>query len=164
MARLLFSCLIAAFIAAPVAAHHEVAGKSHAVATVTLGQSLMADGKRIAPGKYEVWILDERPMLNGVPTENQRVVELVQNGTVIAREVAEMSGANAPAPVGTSGKAPARAMGKATVQTLKGGEYVRIAITDGGARYLIHLPTEQFAQPEPRPDPPARIELPPKQQ
>jgi hypothetical protein len=48
------------------------------------------------------------------------------------------------------------------VQTLNGGDFVRIAITGAAGRFLIYLPTEQFSQPEPRPDPPSRIELPPQ--
>jgi hypothetical protein len=52
-------------------------------------------------------------------------------------------------------------MGKAVVQKLRGGEFVRVAITDGGARYLIHLPTTSFSEPAPQPQAPSRVELPP---
>jgi hypothetical protein len=159
MYQLLLSTLAAAALAAPVAAHHETAGKSHAVATVTITEPVKADGKPLAPGTYEVWILDEQPNLTGTPSNAQRVVELHQNGKMIAKDVAEVFAAGE-RPVGTSGTAAAQ-MAKAAVQKLRGGEFLRIAINDGGARYLIHLPTADFSEPAPQPQAPSRIELPP---
>ena len=152
MNRLLLSTLAAAALATPAAAHHETPGKSHAVATVTIAETVKADGKPLAPGTYEVWILDEHPDLKaGAPSSVQRVVELHQNGKVIATEVAEVFG-NGERPVGTSGTTGSR-MGKAVVQKLQGGEFVRIAISDAGARYLIHLPTAAFSGPAPQAQP-----------
>lgn len=159
MNRLLLSTLAAVALASPVAAHHEVAGKSHAVATVTIAEPVKAGGQPLAPGTYEVWILDEHPNLTGTPSNAQRVVELHQNGKMIAKDVAEVFGSSE-RPVGTSGTAGAR-MGKAAVQKLRGGEFLRIAINDGGARYLIHLPTAGFSEPAPQPQAPSRIEVPP---
>ena len=52
-------------------------------------------------------------------------------------------------------------MQKAAVQKLQGGEFVRIAINDAGARYLIHLPTANFSEPAPRSEAPSRLEIPP---
>lgn len=158
MSRILLSMLVAVVLAAPVAAHHETAGKSHAIATVTISEAVKADGKALAPGTYEVWLLDERPNLTGTASSAQRVVELHQNGKMMAREVAEVFGAGE-RPVGTSGT-PGR-MGKATVQKLRGGEFLRISITDAGARYLIHLPTAGFSEPAPQPQAPSRVEVPP---
>ena len=159
MSRLLFSTLAALAIAAPVAAHHDTPGKSHAVATVTITEPVKADGKPLAPGTYEVWILDDRPNLAGVPSDAQRVVELHQNGKMVARDVAEYF-ASGERPVGTSGTTGSR-MGKAAVQKLRGGEYLRIAINDASGRYLIHLPTASFSEPAPQPQAPSRVELPP---
>ena len=159
MNRLLLSALAAVALATPVAAHHETAGKSHAVATVRITEPVKADGKLLAPGTYEVWILDDRPNLTGAASNAQRVVELRQNGQLVAKEVAEVFGA-ADRPVGTSGTSGSR-MGKAVVQKLRGGEFVRVAITDGGARYLIHLPTTSFSEPAPQPQAPSRVEVPP---
>jgi hypothetical protein len=160
MSRLLLSAIAAVVIAAPVAAHHETAGKSHAVATVTITEPVRADGKPLAPGTYEVWILDDRPNLNaGAPSNAQRVVELHQNGKMVAREVAEVFPASE-RPVGTSGTSGSK-MAKAAVQKLQGGEYLRVAINDGGARYLIHLPTANFSEPTPRPQAPSRVVVPP---
>jgi hypothetical protein len=158
MSRLLLSMMAAATFAVPAAAHHTTPGKSHAVATVTLNEPVKADGKPLAAGTYEVWILDEQPAVNaGAPSNAQRVVELHQNGKMVAREVAEVFGSERP--IGTSGTTGSR-MGKAVVQKLRGGEFVRIAISDAGARYLIHLPTAAFSEPTPQPQAPSRVVLP----
>lgn len=160
MSRLLLSSALAVALVAPVAAHHETAGKSHAVATVTITEPVKADGKPLAPGTYEVWILDDRPNLGaGEPSNAQRVVELHQNGKMVAREVAEVFPASE-RPVGTSG-ATGQGLRKAAVEKLKGGEYLRVAINDAGARYLIHLPTSAFSEPAPQPQAPSRVEVPP---
>ena len=101
----------------------------------------MADGKPLPGGTYDVIITDEHPAHEaGTPSENQRWVEFVQNKKVVAREIAEVLTA-VERPVGTSGSgsSPARAV----VQTLRGGEFVRVAVNAGGARYLIHLAPRQ---------------------
>jgi len=150
--------IAAATLAAPAAAHHTTPGKSHAVATVTLKEPVKADGKPLAAGTYEVWILDEQPNVNaGATSTAQRIVELHQNGKMVATEVAEVFGSERP--IGTSGTTGSR-MGKAVVQKLQGGEFVRIAISDAGARYLIHLPTAAFSEPTPQPQAPSRVVLP----
>jgi hypothetical protein len=169
MSRLLLSATVAAALATPVAAHHETPGKSHAVATFTIAEQVKAGGKPLAPGTYEVWILDESPDLGaGAPSNAQRVVELYQNGKMVAREVAEVFPATSSEdaakaneqPAGTSGTS-ARGLRRAAVEKLRGGEYVRVVINDAGARYLIHLPTAAFSEPAPQPQAPSRIELPP---
>ena len=159
MYRLLLSALTAAAVAAPVAAHHEAAGRSHAVATVTIAEPVKADGKPLAPGTYEVWILNDNPNLTGASSNAQRVVEFHQNGKMIAKDVAEVFAAGE-RPVGTSGTAGAR-LSRADVQKLRGGEFLRIAINDGGGRYLIHLPTAGFSERAPQPQAPSRVEVPP---
>jgi hypothetical protein len=160
MSRLLLSTLAALAIATPAMAHHETPGKSHAVATVTITEPVKADGKPLAPGTYEVWLLDDRPNLDaGAPSNVQRVVELYQNGKMVAREVAEVF-PTSERPVATSGRTGSR-MPKTVVQKLQGGEFIRIAISDAGGRYLIHLPTAAFSEPAPQPQAPSRLEVPP---
>jgi hypothetical protein len=159
MSRLLLSAIAAVSIAAPVAAHHETAGKSHAVATVTITEPVKADGKPLAPGTYEVWILDDRPNVGaGAPSNAQRVVELYQNGKMVATDLAEVFPASG-RPVGTSGTGSP--LPKAAVQKLKGGEFVRISINDAAGRFLIHLTTASFSEAAPQPQSPSRVEVPP---
>jgi hypothetical protein len=108
-------------------------------AKVRITQQVLAGGKPLMPGTYEVVITQEHPSLpDGTPSPNQRFVELIHNGTVVAREIAEVFAAGE-RPVGTSGSPSA----SATVQRLRGDEYVRIAINAGESRYLVHLPTGQ---------------------
>jgi hypothetical protein len=127
---------------------------------MTITEPVRADGKPLAPGTYEVWILDDRPDVNaGAPSDAQRVVELYQNGKLLAREVAEVFPPGA-STVGTSGTTGGR-MPKATVQKLQGGQFVRVAINDASGRYLIHLPTASFSEPAPQPQAPSRVEVPP---
>ena len=137
--QVLFCCFVAAAVATPAYAHHTNAAMSHTMATVRIPDGLMAEGKPLPAGIYELIITDERPAAEaGVPSENQRWVEFVQGGKVVAREIAEMF-PDAERPVGTSGSNSAHAV----VQPLRGGEFVRVAVNAGGARYLIHLAPSQ---------------------
>ena len=157
MGRLLLSCLVAGALGSTsVWAHHTVSGRSHP--SVTLTQQVMADGKPLAPGTYELWITAESPTAGAGTTKAQRVVEFAQNGKVVAREVAEVFGAGE-RPVGTSGST---GNARARVERLSGGEFVRISINDADGRYLIHLPTGALKGPAPQPQAPSRIELPPQ--
>lgn len=155
MSRLLLSCFVAVFVTGAVAsAHHTDPGRTHP--TITLAQQVFVDGKPLAAGKYEIAITEERPAVGaGAASEAQRVVEFIQNGKVVAKDVAEVFAAGE-RPVGTSG-----ATGRATaqVQKLTGGEFIRIVVTEGGSRYLIHLATSELKQPTPQPQAPSRIEI-----
>jgi hypothetical protein len=108
------------------------------LATVRVTQPVLADGKPLPAGVYEIRLTSERPApAAGSSTDAQRVVEFVAGGTVVARDVAEVlrdgdvtaAGASAlPVRIGTR------------VELLKGGEFLRISVKREGERYLIHLP------------------------
>jgi hypothetical protein len=138
MTRLLLSCaVVGAFGVSTALAHHTVPGRTHP--TVQITQEVKADGKPLAPGTYEIWITDERPNVNaGAPSDNQRVVEFVQNGKVVAREIAEVFPSGQREVVGTSGRSGAS---RARTEMLRGGECLRVSISDPDGRFLIHLPT-----------------------
>jgi hypothetical protein len=138
MSRLLLSCVVAAALSATTAfAHHTTPGRAHPKVTIT--QQVMADGKPLPAGTYELWITDERPDVKaGAPSENQRVVEFAQNGKVVAREIAEVFRQGEPQAVGTSGTSGAS---RARTEMLRGGEFLRVSINDPDGRFLIHLPT-----------------------
>ena len=140
--RLLFSCLIAGSLSVGnVWAHHQVAGRAHpATATVRIAQPVLAGGQPLAPGTYEIVVTDERPLTpTGLPNESQRYVDVMANGMVVAREIAEVFPASE-RPVGTSS---ASGTSRAIVQLLKGGEFLRVAMNGPDARYLMHLPVSQ---------------------
>lgn len=145
MSRLLLSCLVAGvFSATTVFAHHTTPGRVHP--TVQITQQVLADGKPLAPGTYEIWITDERPDVGaGAPSENQRTVELVQNGKVVAREIAEVFPRAPREVVGTTGSAMPTT---ARVERLKEGDFIRVSINDPDGRFLIHLPTGRTSGPQ----------------
>jgi hypothetical protein len=156
MNRLLLMAIAMLAAATPAAAQSET---SHVVASARITEQVKAGGKPLAAGTYEVRILVERPEIApGVPSATQRVVEFYQQGKMVARDVAEVFTADErPLAQGTTGSGPS----KAVVQQLVGGEFLRIAISDAGARYLIHLPTANFSEPVPQPQAPSRVEIPP---
>ena len=137
MTRLTVGVALAAVLAAgPAFAHHAAA----MLGTVTITQPVMADGKMLAPGTYEIRDTGEH-VAPGQSGDAQAYVEIISNGTVVAREIAEVMPA-APRAVGTSGATGGRASTRLRVETLRGNEFVRISANHGGERYLIHLPTQ----------------------
>ena len=115
-------------------AHHAAA----TLGTVTITQPVMADGKMLQPGTYEIRDTGEHvDPLPGQSEDAQAYVEFISDGNVVAREVAEVM-PGPPRAVGTSGGANARLR----VQTLRGNEFVRISANRDGERYLIHLPLQ----------------------
>ena len=105
--------------------------------TVTIGQPVLAGGKPLAPGTYTLRLSNEpvsaRP---GQSPDAQRRVDLVKNGMVVAREVAEVLRDEDAEP----GRAQVTRPG-VRVELLKGGEFVRVSVRRGSERYLIYLPT-----------------------
>jgi hypothetical protein len=140
MRQLFATFASAVLLATGAAAHHEIPGRTHdATARVRLTQPVLAGGQRLAPGIYELVITEHATAApSGEVNRTQRWVDFVQDGRIVAREIAEVFD-HEPRPVGTSGGADARAV----VQNLKGGEFVRIAVMAGDGRYLVHLPLSQ---------------------
>jgi len=104
---------------------------------VRIAQAVTADGKALAPGTYELRLTSQQPpQVGGGASVNQRWVEFVANGATVAREIAEVFPFNDARAVGTS----SAGAGAARVDLLKGGEFLRIAVTGVDGRYLIHLP------------------------
>ena len=139
MARqVMLVCLMVGTLGAGSAwAHHKEPGRTHPVtATVRITEAVMAGGMSLAPGTYEIVVNEERPTIDGVASDAQRTVDFLQNGRVVATEIAEMFPASE-RPVGTSGRSGSS---RAVVQRLKGDEFVRIAMNGADARYLVHLP------------------------
>ncbi|HXH23715.1 MAG TPA: hypothetical protein VNI78_00615 [Vicinamibacterales bacterium] len=150
--KLLLSCVVAVLGAGVAWAHHS--GKAHTVSTIKIDQQVLAGGKPLAPGIYEVYVLDEMPETpEGTPSQNQRYAEIARDGQVIVREVAEVfwRGGRPREVVGTAG---ATESVEARVERLRSGDFLRIAINDSGNRYLIHLPTASANLPKPSPQEP----------
>jgi hypothetical protein len=123
--------VLSVLLAGPIYAHHG----SAALGTVNITQPVMAGGKMLQPGTYELRDTGEHVTpLPGQSEDAQTWVEFVADGTVVARDVAEVM-PGAPRPVGTSGGTTARPR----VELLKGGDFLRVSTFHRGERYLIHL-------------------------
>ena len=106
--------------------------------TVTLGRGVMADGKPLAAGTYQVRLASgDLKAAAGQGADTEAWVEFVKGGAVAGREVASVVGAVEIAQV-AKGKRPKA--GASSVEMLKGGDYWRVWLNKGGTNYLINLP------------------------
>jgi hypothetical protein len=106
--------------------------------TVHITQSVMANGKPLPAGVYELRLTNERPNpLPGQSPDAERWVEFVANGAVVGRDVAVVLRDDDLPSIGAS-SVPSR--DGTRVELLKGGEFLRISVRRGGERYLVYLP------------------------
>ncbi|SRR5712692_8052395 len=128
------AAVLVAFVAASAGAQNAGATLN----TVHITKKVMADGKPLAPGTYTVRLTNDiaKPAVGESP-DAERYVEFVRAGKVVAREVATVISA---ADIGKIAKGRKPKANSASVEQLKGGDYVRVWINKGGNNYLIHLP------------------------
>ena len=114
-------------------ANHTVLG------SVTLTRKVLADGQPLAAGTYQVRLSPDqvKPVVGESP-DAERYVEFVRAGKVAGREVATVISSSDMATMGKYGKPPTNS---SKVETLKGGDYLRVWINRGSNNYLIHFPT-----------------------
>lgn len=113
-------------------------GPAGTLTAVHITQSVLANGKPLPPGLYELRLTNNRPTpLPGQSQDAGHWVEFVANGNVVAREVAEVLRDDDLPSVGAS-SVPAR--DGTRVELLKGGEFLRISVRRGSERYLVYLP------------------------
>jgi hypothetical protein len=106
--------------------------------TVQLTKKVMADGKPLAAGTYQVRLTNDEPTPSvGQSPNAERYVEFVRGGKVAGRELATVIGADE---IGKIAKGPRPATNGSRVDVLKGGDYVRVWINRGGTNYLINMP------------------------
>jgi hypothetical protein len=105
--------------------------------SVTLTRKVLADGQPLAPGTYQVRLSSEqvKPIV-GMSPEGERYVEFVRAGQVLGREVATVIPSSDMSTM-KYGRPP---VNSSKVETLKGGDYLRVWINKAGNNYLIHLP------------------------
>ena len=110
-----------------------------ALGTVSIPKGVKADGKPLAAGTYQVRLTPEQanPPAKGATASLERWAEFVKGGKVVGREVVTIVPQADIAKVEKD--TPPRA-GAAKVETLKGGDYIRVWINKGGNHYLMHLP------------------------
>jgi hypothetical protein len=131
--------LVGALLGAFAASSAFAQSANTSLGTVQLGKRVMADGKPLAPGTYQVRLTNDAPKPGvGQAPDAEKYVEFVKGGKVVAREVATVISAEDIGKI-AKGKKPAR--NGSSVELLKGGDYYRVWINRGGTNYLINLPT-----------------------
>jgi hypothetical protein len=109
-----------------------------ALGTVHIAKRVMADGKPLAAGTYQVRLTNVAPRpAAGQAPDSEIYVEFVKGGKVAAREVATVVSAE---DIGKIAKGAKPKPGTAKFEMLKGGDYWRVWINKGGTHYLINLP------------------------
>jgi len=109
-----------------------------ALATVTLSRAVMADGQRLAAGSYQVRLTADAPEPPvGQSPGGERFVEFVRDGKVVGRELATVV---IPADVQEVLEGRGPRPGAHRIDTLRGAEYLRVWINQGGTHYILHMP------------------------
>jgi hypothetical protein len=112
-------------------------GETRTFKDVRLPQGVLADGKPLAAGLYEVRVTTEHPSpARGQSPTGECWVEFVKDGAVAGREVASVV---PPEEIAAVAKGPAPKPGTTRVDLLKEGEYLRVWINSAGTHYLINL-------------------------
>jgi hypothetical protein len=108
--------------------------------SVRLPKGVKADGKPLSSGTYQVRLTAQAatPDAKGQTPGIERWVEFVQGGQVKGREVVTIVPQSEIDKVQKDAPPHANA---AKVETLKGGDYVRVWINRGGNHFLLHLPS-----------------------
>jgi hypothetical protein len=124
----------------PTAAAATAPDGQMALGSVHIPKGVKADGKPLAAGTYQVRLTPQNatPDAKGQTASLERWVEFVKGGKVAGREVvtiipqAEISQVQKDTPPKAN---------SAKVETLKGGDYMRLWINKGGNHYLVHFPS-----------------------
>ena len=110
-----------------------------ALGSVHIPKGVKADGKALAAGTYQVRLTPQMaaPDAKGQTASLERWVEFVKGGKVEGREVVTIIPQSEIDKVQKD--APPHA-NSSKVETLKGGDYLRLWINKGGNHYLVHFP------------------------
>jgi len=115
-----------------------VAAQGEALASsVQIPSGVTANGAPLPAGTYTLRVsADPVTPVVGQGPDSAKWVEFVQNGEVRGKELASVV---APPDVKAVAKRTPPAEGLGLVHVLRGNEYVRIWVNDGGTQYLVHL-------------------------
>ena len=115
----------------------EVAAERTARGGLDIPYAVLAGGEPLAAGPYEVRLTDEEAApIAGETAEPTRWVEFVRDGTVVGRGLGIVISDGEIGEVAES-QPPRNA---ARIDSLKGGEYVRLWLNRDGMNYLVHMP------------------------
>jgi len=109
-----------------------------ALGSVHIPKGVKADGKPLAAGTYQVRLTQQSatPDAKGQTAGAERWVEFVKGGKVEGREVVTIIPGSE---IGQVEKDTPPHANSSKVETLKGGDYVRLWINKGGNHYLVHF-------------------------
>jgi hypothetical protein len=110
-----------------------------ALGSVRLTTAVMADGKKLAAGTYQVRVTGQvaSPDAKGQTPSLERWAEFMQGGQVKGREVVTIVPQSDLKLVEKDTPPQANS---SKFETLKGGDYTRLWINHGGNHYLVHFP------------------------
>jgi hypothetical protein len=110
-----------------------------ALGTARIPRAVMADGKPLPAGTYQVRLTAQAssPEVVGQTPSYERWVEFVQRGEVKGREVVSIVPGEE---IATVAQDPMPRTNGVKVELLVGGDYYRVWINKGGAHYLVYLP------------------------
>lgn len=135
--RRLITIAAAAFVIAAGSLQAQTTSSTASLGTVRIPEAVTADGKTLPAGTYQVRLTTTSPAkVVGQTVEETRWVEFMQGGSVSGREVATVVTESEMQKIEDQ---PRRAAA-VRVETLKGGDYLRVWIRHSGTHYLIHLP------------------------
>lgn len=111
-----------------------------ALGSVRLPKAVMADGKNLPAGTYQVRVTGQvaSPDAKGQTATLERWIEFVQGGQVKGREVVTIVPQSDLKLVEKDTPPQANS---SKFETLIGGDYARLWINRGGTHYLVHFPT-----------------------
>jgi hypothetical protein len=132
--------VMAGSAAAQTTPQGQVPAGDAALGSVSLPRSVMADGKALKAGTYQVRLTAQQAQPDVAGQQMERWVEFVQGGKVQGREVVSIVPASELKDLNSQAKGPKPASGATRVEMLKGDEYLRVWINNRGVNYLLHMP------------------------
>jgi len=134
--------ILAATLSMGTANAQEVPAGEQALGTISLPRSVMADGKPLAAGSYQVRLTGQsaQPTVAGQRADLNRWVEFVRGGEVRGREIVTVIPSGEMKDLNSGGTGPRPGASGSRVEMLKGDDYLRVWINRGGVAYLIHMP------------------------
>lgn len=129
---------VVAFTASVGLTHAAAAQTGQSIGSVTLPRAVMANGESLAAGTYTVRVSTEAvPAAVGLSSDSTKWLEFVRGGEVRGRELASVLSESEVIQQVVESAPPAS--GSSKVEMLKGNDYMRVWINNGGTHYLVHF-------------------------
>lgn len=140
LVAMLAGVLMAGVASAQTTPQGQVPAGEATLGSVRLPRSVMADGKALKAGTYQVRLTAQSAAPAVAGQSMERWVEFVRGGKVAGREVVSIIPASEVKDLQPGPDATPTSRAGSKVEMLKGNEYLRVWITRAGVNYLIHMP------------------------